>query len=117
MNGSTLGGGPARQLRDGLGTDRPVRCSSTIILNELHQPTYRQRISRTGHGPVAVAERDRNAGLPRSVSITSSGGSKAGLRPVACTAGWIAHALEACAGGGPLRPRAVCTGPPVIIGP
>ncbi len=34
---------------------------------------------------------------------------------VACTAGWIAHALEAYAGGGPLRPRAVYTGPPVII--
>jgi citrate synthase len=29
---------------------------------------------------------------------------------VACTAGRIAHALEACAGGGPLRPRAVYTG-------
>jgi citrate synthase len=25
--------------------------------------------------------------------------------------------LEACAGGGPLRPRAACTGPPAIIGP
>jgi hypothetical protein len=34
---------------------------------------------------------------------------------VACTAGWIARALEAYAGGGPLRPLAVCTGPPVII--
>jgi citrate synthase len=36
---------------------------------------------------------------------------------VARTAGWIAYALEACAGGGPLRPRAVCTGPPAIIDP
>ena len=36
---------------------------------------------------------------------------------VARTAGWIAHALEACAGGGPLRPRAVFTGPPAIIDP
>ena len=34
---------------------------------------------------------------------------------VARTAAWIAHALEAYAGGGPLRPRAVYTGPPVII--
>ena len=33
---------------------------------------------------------------------------------VARTAGWIAHALEAYAGGGPLRPRAVFTGPPAI---
>ena len=36
---------------------------------------------------------------------------------VARTAGWIAHALEACAAGGPLRPGAVCTGPPAIIDP
>ena len=36
---------------------------------------------------------------------------------VARTAGWIAHALEAYAGGGPLRPRAVYTGRPAIIDP
>jgi len=36
---------------------------------------------------------------------------------VARGAGWIAHALEAYAGGGPPRPRAVCTGPPAIIDP
>ena len=36
---------------------------------------------------------------------------------VACTAGWIAHALEAYAGGGPLRHRTVYTGPPAIIDP
>jgi citrate synthase len=36
---------------------------------------------------------------------------------VACTAGWIARAVEACAGGGPLCPRAACTGPPAVIGP
>jgi citrate synthase len=36
---------------------------------------------------------------------------------VARTAGWIAHALEAYAGGGPLRPRAVYTGPSAIIEP
>jgi citrate synthase len=36
---------------------------------------------------------------------------------VARTAGWIAHALEAYAGGGPLRSRAVYTGPPAIIDP
>jgi hypothetical protein len=40
-----------------------------------------------------------------------------GVFAVARTAGWIAHALEAYAGGGPLRPRAVCTGPPAIIDP
>jgi citrate synthase len=36
---------------------------------------------------------------------------------VARTSGWIAHALEACAGSGPLRPRAVYTGLPAIIDP
>ena len=36
---------------------------------------------------------------------------------VARTAGWIAHALEAYAGSGPLRPRAVYTGRPAADGP
>ncbi len=36
---------------------------------------------------------------------------------VARTAGWIAHALEAYAGSGPLRPRAVYTGRPAAEGP
>jgi citrate synthase len=36
---------------------------------------------------------------------------------VARTAGWVAHALEAYAGDGPLRPRAVYTGPPAVIDP
>jgi citrate synthase len=36
---------------------------------------------------------------------------------VARTAGWIAHALEAYADGGPLRPRAVYTGRPAADGP
>jgi citrate synthase len=35
---------------------------------------------------------------------------------VARTAGWIAHALEAYAGPGPLRPRAVYTGRPPVAG-
>ena len=35
---------------------------------------------------------------------------------VARTAGWIAHALEAYAGPGPLRPRAVYTGRPPVDG-
>jgi citrate synthase len=36
---------------------------------------------------------------------------------VARTAGWIAHALEAYSGPGPLRPRAVYTGRPAADGP
>jgi citrate synthase len=39
-------------------------------------------------------------------------GSGEAVFAVARTAGWIAHALEAYAGPGPLRPRAVYTGPP-----
>jgi len=35
---------------------------------------------------------------------------------VARTAGWIAHALEAYTGPGPLRPRAVYTGRPPTAG-
>ena len=35
---------------------------------------------------------------------------------VARTAGWIAHALEAYTGPGPLRPRAVYTGRPPVVG-
>ena len=42
---------------------------------------------------------------------------RGGVFAVARTAGWIAHALEAYAGGGSLRPRAVYTGPPAIIDP
>jgi thioredoxin reductase (NADPH) len=44
-------------------------------------------------------------------------GAGEAVSAVARTAGWTARALEACAGGGPLRPRAVCTGPPAIIDP
>jgi len=36
---------------------------------------------------------------------------------VARTAGWVAHALEAYTGDGPLRPRAVYTGRPAVIDP
>jgi citrate synthase len=57
----------------------------------------------------AVATLVRVAGM-----VTGSGEA---VFAVARTAGWIAHALEAYAGGGPLRPRAVYTGPPAIIDP
>jgi citrate synthase len=45
-----------------------------------------------------------------------TGGAEA-IFAVARTAGWIAHALEAYAGPGPLRPRAVYTGKPAADGP
>jgi citrate synthase len=57
----------------------------------------------------AVATLVRVAGM-----VTGAGEA---VFAVARTAGWIAHALEAYAGGGPLRPRAVYTGPPAIIDP
>jgi citrate synthase len=40
-----------------------------------------------------------------------------GVFAVARTAGWTAHASRPTPGGGPLRPRAVYTGPPAIIDP
>jgi citrate synthase len=52
----------------------------------------------------AVATLARVAGLIR--------GAGEAIFAVARTAGWIAHALEAYAGPGPLRPRAVYTGRP-----
>ena len=57
----------------------------------------------------AVATLARVAGM-----VTGAGEA---VFAVARTAGWIAHALEAYAGGGPLRPRAVYTGRPAIIDP
>ena len=50
----------------------------------------------------AIATMARVAGMIR--------GSGEAVFAVARTAGWIAHALEAYAGPGPLRPRAVYTG-------
>jgi citrate synthase len=51
---------------------------------------------------LAIATLARVAGMIR--------GSGEAIFAVARTAGWIAHALEAYAGPGPLRPRAVYTG-------
>jgi citrate synthase len=82
-------------------------------------------------GQLAVAEavlaevRRRSLPEPDIDFAVATLGRVAGMVPgageavfaVARAAGWIAHALEACAGGGPLRPRAACTGPPAIIGP
>ncbi len=56
----------------------------------------------------AVATLVRVAGMVR--------GSGETIFAVARTAGWIAHALEAYAGSGPLRPRAVYTGRPPADG-
>jgi citrate synthase len=56
----------------------------------------------------AIATLARVAGMTR--------GSGEAVFAVARTAGWIAHALEAYAGPGPLRPRAVYTGRPPVAG-
>ncbi len=55
------------------------------------------------------------ATLARVAGMVSGAGEA--VFAVARTAGWIAHALEAYAGDGPLRPRAVYTGRPAIDGP
>lgn len=82
-------------------------------------------------GQLAVAEavlaEVRRKSLPSRTSTSPSRpwprvagmvpGAGEAVFAVARTAGWIAHALEAYAGGGPLRPCAVYTGPPAIIDP
>ncbi|MDQ2811311.1 MAG: hypothetical protein M3Z75_05355, partial [Actinomycetota bacterium] len=55
------------------------------------------------------------AALARVAGMVTGAGEA--IFAVARTAGWIAHALEAYAGDGPLRPRAVYTGRPPVIGP
>ena len=57
---------------------------------------------------LAIATLARVAGMIR--------GSGEAIFAVARTAGWIAHALEAYAGPGPLRPRAVYIGRPPVVG-
>ena len=57
----------------------------------------------------AIATLVRVAGMVR--------GAGEAIFAVARTAGWIAHALEAYTGPGPLRPRAVYTGRPAADGP
>ncbi len=57
----------------------------------------------------AIATLARVAGMVR--------GAGEAIFAVARTAGWIAHALEAYAGPGPLRPRAVYTGRPAADDP
>ena len=57
----------------------------------------------------AIATLARVAGMVR--------GAGEAIFAVARTAGWIAHALEAYAGPGPLRPRAVYIGRPAVDGP
>jgi citrate synthase len=57
---------------------------------------------------LAIATLARAAGMIR--------GSGEAIFAVARTAGWIAHALEAYSGPGPLRPRAVYTGRPPAAG-
>ena len=57
---------------------------------------------------LAIATLARVAGMIR--------GSGEAIFAVARTAGWIAHALEAYAGPGPLRPRAIYTGRPPVAG-
>ena len=81
-------------------------------------------------GPLAVAEavlaEVRRKSLPEpnvDLAIATLArvadmirGSGEAIFAVARTAGWIAHALEAYAGPGPLRPRAVYIGRPPVAG-
>ena len=55
--------------------------------------------------------------LATLVRVAAWSGAGEAVFAVARTAGWIAHALEAYAGPGPLRPRAVYTGRPAVSDP
>jgi citrate synthase len=70
---------------------------------------WQARSAALAAGRAAIAALARVAGMVR--------GAGEAIFAVARTAGWIAHALEAYAGPGPLRPRAVYIGRPAAGGP
>ena len=86
-----------------------ARKSGQLAVAEAVLTTVRRKSLSEPNIDFAVATLARVAGMVP--------GAGEAVFAVACTAGWIAHALEAYAGGGPLRPRAVFTGPPAIIDP
>jgi citrate synthase len=73
--------------------------SGQLAVAEAVLTTVRRKSLSEPNIDFAVASLARVAGMVP--------GAEEAVFAVACTAGWIAHALEAYAGGGPLRPRAV----------
>jgi citrate synthase len=83
--------------------------SGQLAVAEAVLAEVRQKSLPAPNIDLAVATLARVAGMTR--------GSGEAIFAVARTAGWIAHALEAYTGPGPLRPRAVYTGPAAEPGP
>ena len=91
---------------------------ATVLLDLVARP-HRSRASsrwpkpssrRSGTSPARAQHRFARATLARVAGMVRGAGEA--MFAVARTAGWVAHALEAYAGPGPLRPRAVYTGRP-----
>ena len=78
--------------------------SGQLAVAEAVLAEVRQKSLPEPNTDFAIATLARVAGMVR--------GAGEAIFAVARTAGWIAHALEAYAGPGPLRPRAVYTGRP-----
>ena len=83
--------------------------SGQLAVAEAVLAEIRQKALPEPNIDLAIATLARVAGM-----ITGAGEA---IFAVARTAGWIAHALEAYAGDGPLRPRAVYVGRPAVDSP
>jgi citrate synthase len=83
--------------------------SGQLAVAEAMLAEVRQKSLPAPNVDFALATLTRVAGMIR--------GAGEAIFAVARTAGWIAHALEAYVGGGPLRLRAVYTGRPATDGP
>jgi citrate synthase len=83
--------------------------SRQLAVAEAMLAEVRQKCLPAPNIDFALATLTRVAGMIR--------GAGEAIFAVARTAGWIAHALEAYVGGGPLRLRAVYTGRPAAGGP
>jgi citrate synthase len=83
--------------------------SAQLAVAEAVLAEVRQKSLPPPNSDFALATLVRVAGMIR--------GSGEAVFAVARTAGWIAHAVEAYAGPGPLRPRAVYTGRPAVSDP
>jgi citrate synthase len=82
--------------------------SAPLAVAEAVRAEVRRKSLPEPNVDLAIATLARVAGMIR--------GSGEAIFAVARTAGWIAHALEAYAGPGPLRPRAVYSGPTPAVG-
>jgi hypothetical protein len=95
------------QRPKGLATDRPDPRSSPHA-NRRPFSHIERRILRSGHLPAAVAECDRNAGLPSSSSILRDGMAPAVTRQIASASRMVAVVWRPCCAGRANRRRCLC---------